>query len=95
MTFLIHAFDYTDSEALQRRMNAREAHLEVARKMHQDGEILLAGAMINNDSKMIGSVVIVEMESLAEVEKWLAEEVYIKQNVWDKVAIYPLRLALK
>lgn len=95
MTFLIHAFDYTDSEALQRRMNAREAHLEVARKMHQDGEILLAGAMINNDSKMIGSVVIVEMESLAEVEKWLAEEVYIRQNVWDKVAIYPLRLALK
>jgi len=95
MTFLIHAFDYTDAEALNRRMKARESHLVVAKKMHADGEIIVAGAMLDNEEKMIGSAMIVEMDSLQDVEKWLSDEVYIKENVWDKVTIYPMKLALK
>ena len=95
MTFLIHAFDHTDADAINRRLAAREEHLSGARKMHTDGQILLAGAMLNNDNGMIGSVVIVEMDSLEEVENWLRDEVYLKNNVWDKVSIYPLKLALR
>jgi uncharacterized protein len=95
MTFLIQAFDHTDVDALNRRMKARENHLAIAKKMHADGEIIIAGAVLNNDEKMIGSAMIVEMDSLQEVEQWLSEEVYIKDNVWDKVSIYPMKIALK
>jgi uncharacterized protein YciI len=95
MTFLIQAFDHTDADALNRRMKARENHLEFAKKMHANGEIIVAGAMLNNEEKMIGSAMIVEMDSLLEVEKWLSEEVYIKDNVWDKVSVYQMKIAIR
>ncbi|KPP96421.1 MAG: hypothetical protein HLUCCA01_10990 [Bacteroidetes bacterium HLUCCA01] len=95
MTFLIHAFDHTDAEALNRRMGARDQHLAAARSMHENGSLLIAGAMLSPDNTMMGSVVIVEMESLEEVENWLKSEVYITENVWDKVGIYPLKLAFR
>lgn len=95
MTFLIHAFDHTDAEALTRRMAARSAHLESAKAMQAEGSLLLAGAMLGPDEAMIGSVVIVEMDSLEAVKKWLRNEVYVTDNVWDKVNIYPMRIALR
>lgn len=95
MHFLIHAFDHKDAEAINRRLKAREKHLFKAREMHAKGEILLAGAMIDHDDKMYGSVVIVEMDSIEDVEAWLQEEVYLKEEVWDKVNIYPLKIALR
>lgn len=95
MTFLIHAFDHTDAEALNRRMAAREAHITGAKAMNSNGELLLAGAMLSPDDKMIGSVVIVEMESLEAVENWLKNEIYIKENVWDRVNIYPMKVAIR
>ncbi|MCC5926916.1 MAG: hypothetical protein JJU41_10200 [Bacteroidetes bacterium] len=95
MTFLIHAFDHTDADALNRRLAARETHLNAAKAMHERGEVLLAGAMLNPENQMMGSVVIVEMDSLEAVENWLRNEVYIQQNVWDKVQIYPMKIALR
>lgn len=94
MTFLIHAFDHTDADALNRRLAARDAHIHSAKAMNSNGELLLAGAMLSPDNTMIGSVVIVEMESLEAVENWLKDEIYIKENVWDKVNIYPMRVAI-
>lgn len=95
MFFLIHAFDHTDAQALERRLAAREAHLSCARDLHQNGKILLAGAMTNPDDKMIGSVIVVEMDSLIEVEEWLRSDVYMTGNVWDKVSVYPMKIALR
>jgi uncharacterized protein YciI len=95
MTFLVHAFDFTDAEALNRRLAARETHISGAKSMHEKGELVLAGAMLSPDEKMIGSVVIIEMESLEAVENWLRNEVYVQQNVWDKVNIYPMRIAIR
>jgi uncharacterized protein YciI len=95
MTFLIHAFDHKDSEAITRRLAAREKHLEGARALHKEGKIVMAGAMIGQNETMMGSVVIVEMDSLEEVEQWLREEIYIQENVWDNVNIYPMRIAIR
>jgi uncharacterized protein YciI len=95
MFFLIHAFDHTDAEAINRRLAARETHLSAAREMHQNGKLILGGAMVDPSDKMIGSVIIVEMESLVEVEQWLQSDVYISGNVWDKVTVYPMKIALR
>jgi uncharacterized protein len=95
MTFLIHAFDHKDADAINRRLAAREKHLTGARALHNQGKMLVAGAMLGPDNAMIGSVVIVEMDSLEEVEQWLREEIYILDNVWDNVNIYPIRLAIR
>jgi uncharacterized protein len=95
MTFLIHAFDHKDADAINRRLAAREKHLDAARTMQNEGKLLIAGAMLGSENNMIGSVVIVEMDSLEDVEQWLREEIYIRENVWDNVNIYPIRLAIR
>ncbi len=54
MTFLVQAFDDSDENALERRMAAREAHLEAARKSKGDGRLITAGAILDEAGKMIG-----------------------------------------
>jgi len=47
----------------------------------------------NNTGQMIGSVMIVEFNSRAELDSWLAEEPYVTGNVWQKIDIKPCKVA--
>lgn len=95
MTFLIHALDHTDPDALNRRNQVREEHLIVARKMHANGEIMMAGALLDDSGNMKGSVLIVEMDSREKVDEWLKSEIYVTGRVWDKITVTPFRIALQ
>ena len=109
MQFLITAFDGTDSEALSRRLAVRAAHIELGNKYRDKGNHLYAAAILNdtetlndtaqsntgqnNTAQMIGSVMIVEFNSRAELDSWLAEEPYVTGNVWQKIDIKPCKVA--
>jgi uncharacterized protein YciI len=94
MQFLITAFDGTDSEALDRRMAARPAHLEYAGKAREAGKFIIGGAILDDDGKMIGSMLVVDFPSKEAIEKeWFAEEPYVTGNVWQKIDIRPYRVA--
>jgi uncharacterized protein len=56
--YLVTAYDYTDTEALQRRMNVRPHHLDGAKGLKESGNFILGGAILNDEGKMIGSVMI-------------------------------------
>ncbi|OBZ65882.1 hypothetical protein A0H81_14198 [Grifola frondosa] len=87
--FVVYLPDYTDAEAFQRRLSVRQAHLE---KAHQNSKIKVGGAMLTPESiesptaekKMIGSMMIVEAESLEEVKQLVETDIYYTANVWDK-----------
>jgi len=93
MQFLITAFDGTDSEALSRRLAVRAAHIELGNKYRVKGNHLYAAAILNETAQMIGSVMIVEFNSRAELDSWLAEEPYVTGNVWQKIDIKPCKVA--
>jgi hypothetical protein len=46
--YLITAYDYTDTEALPRRMAVRQAHLDGARQLKEAGHLLLGGAILDD-----------------------------------------------
>jgi len=93
MQFLLVAYDGTDNEALERRMKARPAHLENVAVLKKRGEFLLGGAILDDNGKMIGSMIVYDFPERALLDKYLENEPYIVDKVWGKIDIRPFRLA--
>jgi len=92
MQFLIVAYDGTDPEAKQRRMNARPAHLEGVAKLKEAGNWINGGAILDEKGEMIGSTLYLQFPSRKELEQWLENDPYTTGSVWSKVAIETIRL---
>lgn len=91
--YVIIAHDGTDENALERRMNIRPFHLDGAKKLKENGNFVVGGAMLDDNGKMIGSVMIVQFETEADLRHWEATEPYIVDGVWAKYEIKPFRVA--
>jgi uncharacterized protein YciI len=91
--YLVTAYDYTDTDALQRRMNVRPHHLDGAKELKKNGNYVLGGAMLNEEGKMIGSVMILQFETEEAVEAWKQNEPYITQKIWESVDVKPFKVA--
>ena len=87
MFFLITGIDGTDENAMARRMEARPAHLKACELMKKDGQMLFGAALLDDDGKMIGSIIVVQVESRAAVDKYLATEPYVTGDVWRDINI--------
>jgi uncharacterized protein len=94
MQYLIIAYDHED--ALERRLEARDAHIEGAKKLMAEGKIIDAGALIEDDT-MVGSSLFVDFENDDEINEWLENEPYVQNNVWDmdEFQIVPVKLLPK
>jgi len=94
MQFIVIGYDGTDAAALDRRMAAREAHLEMAAKYYQSGKWLYAAAILNEEGKMAGSMIVCDFPSREALDKeWLKNEPYILGNVWEKVEVKKAQVA--
>ena len=95
MQFMITAYDGTDENALERRMSVREAHIEGAKVLKEAGNMIAGGAILDEAEQMIGSTVYVDFDSREELDQWLANDPYVTGNVWQDIAVLPIRLAIK
>lgn len=91
--YLVTAYDYTDDGALKRRMDVRPHHLDGARELKANGNFVVGGAILDDDGKMMGSIMILQFEDEEQLEAWKQSEVYITQKVWESVDIKPFRVA--
>jgi uncharacterized protein YciI len=91
--YVVVAQDGRDEEALDRRMAARPEHLAGAKALKENDNFIVGGAMLNDDGKMIGSVMIVQFESDEKMQEWYDNEPYIKNGVWKFVEVMPFRVA--
>lgn len=91
--YLITGYDYTDTGALQRRMSVRQHHLDGGKALKASGNYIMGGAILNDEGKMIGSVMILQFETEEELEAWKQNEPYITQKIWESVDVKPFRVA--
>ena len=87
MQFLVTAYDGSDQGALERRLSARERHIELVEIMRKEGKFLYAVAILNEEEKMIGSVLIVDFPSRKDLDEWLLIEPYVTGDVWQQIDI--------
>jgi hypothetical protein len=94
MQFIVIAYDDVDERAIERRLAARDAHLKQAKEMVDKGRWLYAAGILNDDGKMIGSMIVCDFPSRNELEEqWLKNEPYIIGNVWKKIEVNRAQVA--
>lgn len=93
MHYVIHAYDHTDADALDRRMAVRPAHLDYVRQLKANGQFVLGGALLDSDGRMIGSMLLLDLETDEQLNQYLSTDPYIVQGVWDKIDVKPFRQA--
>ncbi len=91
--YLIIAYDGTHENTFDHRMNVRPSHLKGVKRMKENGNFILGGAILNDDGKMIGSTMILQFEDPKELQHWMDSEPYIQQKVWEKFEVKPFRVA--
>ena|SRR2546428_6247303 len=94
MQYLVIAHDGTDPEAQARRQAIRSTHLDGIRPLVEQGKILVGGAILDEAGAMVGSVVIANFASKAELNAWLEVEPYVTGGVWATVDVRPFRPAV-
>ncbi|WP_285423310.1 MULTISPECIES: YciI family protein [unclassified Pseudomonas] len=98
MLYAIVATDVANS--LEKRLEARPAHLERLTALKAEGRIILAGpnpAVDSNDpgaAGFTGSLIVAEFESLAAAQAWADADPYIKAGVYDHVVVKPFKQVL-
>jgi uncharacterized protein YciI len=91
-TYLVLAKDGTDPEALNRRLAAREAHLQGAAALKAAGNLIEGGAMLDEAGSMRGSVLLMRFPSAEDLQAWLQSDPYVTGKVWEEIEIKPIRL---
>ncbi|GAB3316359.1 YciI family protein [Larkinella ripae] len=93
MQYVIHAYDYTDEQAHDRRLAVRAQHFDGARRLKTAGHFVLGGALLDPAGKMIGSMMLLDFDSEDQLNDWLQNEVYLTGKVWERVDVKPFRQA--
>ncbi len=93
MQFVVIGRDGDDVPALQRRTNAREAHLTQCASMKNTKTLLYAAALKDENNNMNGSIMIVDFASRSELDAWLEREPYVIGKVWKQVEVTPCAVA--
>ena len=83
MQFIVKAYDGVGM--LEKRMAVRPRHLEGMKKLGK--HILCAGGLLDDEGRMKGSVLVLEFDSRAELEGYLASEPYVTEKVWETVEV--------
>lgn len=91
--YLIIAQDGEDENALNRRKEIRSLHLAGAKKLKENNNFIIGGAMLDDDGNMRGSIMIVQFETKEDFQKWYDNEPYITGGVWKEIEVKPFRVA--
>lgn len=98
---MIYAIIAEDTEgSLERRLQARPAHLQRLNALQDAGRLLLAGphpaidAEDPGDAGFSGSLVVAEFPSLQDAQAWADEDPYVTAGVYRSVQVKPFKKVL-
>lgn len=83
MQFVITAYD--GDGMLEKRMEVRPLHLEGMERLKE--HLIAAGGLLDDEGKLKGSVLIMEFNKREDVDDYLANEIYVKEHVWEKITL--------
>lgn len=93
LQYLITALDGNDADALERRMSVRPDHFKKARELKASGNFVTGGAILDDEGKMKGSMMVVQFNTEEELKEWMDNEPYILGKVWQHIEVKPFKVA--
>jgi uncharacterized protein YciI len=101
LNIMWYAIIATDIEnSLEKRIQARPAHLERLQALQSAGRLLVAGPFPAIDSVdpgpagYSGSLIIAEFESVEEATSWAQQDPFVIEHVYASVEVKPFRKTL-
>lgn len=70
---------------LAKRMEVRPLHLEGMERLKE--HLVCAGGLLDDEGKLKGSVLVMEFQNRAEVDEYLASEIYVTEHVWERITV--------
>ena len=90
MQFAIVAHD--GKNMLEKRLKVRPRHLENMSRVN--GRVLCAGGILDDEGRMAGSVIVLDVPSREQLDEYLASEPYIAEGVWEKVTVEKMNVVI-
>lgn len=78
-------------DVLERRMAARAQHMAGLKVEKAANRIVDGGAMLDEAGNMVGSVVLCQFDSRADLDAYLEREIYARDRVWGDIEIIEMR----
>ncbi len=94
MPFLVNATDHTDPDAQNRRNSVRNEHILVAKKKESEGILRFGAAQINSQNRMVGSILVYDLPTEADVKAAVESDIYWTSKVWESYTITEIRIAI-
>jgi uncharacterized protein YciI len=94
MTYVVIAHDGSDAEAKARRLATRPAHLARIARYVERGQILVGGAILDDQGDMVGSIVLADFPTREELDAWLTGDPYVTEAVWQDIEVRDFRPAV-
>ena len=88
--FVIKAYD--GKGMLGRRMEVRPRHLEGMAEL--GSHVVCAGGLLDEEGKMKGSLIVVNLENREELDAYLAREPYVTEHVWEKIEVERMNVVI-
>ncbi len=73
-------------DAIQTRLDNRAAHVE---HIKSSGLVLQAGPFLDEAGQMCGSLVILDVEEMAQAQAWAASDPYALAGLFESVELIP------
>jgi uncharacterized protein len=91
---IVIARDGEDRDAKARRAAVRPAHLEGIRPLVEAGNVLVGGAILDDEGDMVGSVMLTDFASREAFDAWIDNDPYVTGGVWKDIEVRPFRPAV-
>ena len=88
MQFLIIGLDGKDNEASNRRQAMRADHIKLGDELLASGNMWYGAALLDDEGKMKGSMLMMDFASETELQAWLDKEPYVTGKVWETLEIH-------
>lgn len=90
--FCVHAFDHP--HRLDDRLRLRDAHRARLRQHDHPVAVRIGGPLLGEDGEMIGTMLVIEAETKAQVGAYLAGDPYMVEDLFKTLTITPFNWGL-
>ncbi len=86
------AWDVPGDKGVGLRGSALPQHRETIRALWEQGHAVLGAGILDDAGVARGSLVVMDYPDRADLDAYLANEPFVKEGVWEKVEVHPLRV---
>jgi uncharacterized protein len=90
MQFVVYYLDRTDPGDI--RQKHRDAHIAYRKGLGR--QLLLAGPLLSESGSPVGSLVLLEAESLSEAAKLANTDPYVAAGLFENIAVHNYRIMM-